>query len=269
MEEFDTRKDRKPFVRFNRKLFIQLNYEYIYVDNEVCIGYALNFTSPLIRGTMIRRYRRSLAEVRLESGEVETVYSPGLGQMRGCYEKGAPVMLSESPDPGRKHRLTWELINIGNVWVGVNPLTSRRILQESLEQSVLPSFHDYSLEQETIHDKKADLILQGMENTCFVNTFGVSWGEDGSAWFPDNSNQRLRDQFYGLAEIPQRGHRAVAFFLVQRADCANLRVSDDADTEDRDAITTAYNAGVEFLVYQANISFDMISLGKQIPFELR
>lgn len=216
---------------------------------------------------MIRRYRRSLAEVRLETGEVNTVYSPGLGQMRGCYKEGAPVMLSESPDPGRKHRLTWELINIDDVWIGVNPITARRVLQESLEQSLLPTFHDYTLEQESSHDKKADLILQGMEHTCFLNAFGVSWGENGSAWFPDNSNQHLREQFHTLAEIPKRGHRAVAFFLVQRNDCANLRIPEDADNSDRDAITAAHKAGVEFLVHQVNISFDMISLGMQIPFE--
>ncbi len=217
---------------------------------------------------MIRRYRRSLAEVRLETGEVETVYSPGLGQMRGCYKEGAPVMLSESPDPGRKHRLTWELINIDGVWVGVNPITARRVLQESLEQSLLPTFHDYTLEQESSHDKKADLILQGMEHTCFLNTFGVSWGESGSALFPDNSNQRLREQFLTLAEIPKRGHRAVAFFLVQRTDCTVLRIPDNADDADRRAITAAQQAGVEFLVHKADISFDMITLGTQISFEL-
>lgn len=226
------------------------------------------FPEPLIAGTLVRRFRRSLADVRLTNGKVVTVFSPGLGPMTGCSEPGRPVLLSDSRDANRKNRLTWELINMHETWVSVNPAHARRVVQESLEQHSIPTLTDYELQTEAFpgFGRKTDFILQGMERNCFVTVFSVSWAEHDVAMFPDAPSPRFRERIDELADISRRLHHAVALFIVLRPDCSRFRLVHFLDQNFADACEAATQAGVELLVYRATVTPGEVALGSPIPF---
>jgi sugar fermentation stimulation protein A len=226
----------------------------------------MKFRSPLIAGTIVKRYRRSLADVRLDNGNLVTVHSPALGPMMGCYRPGMPVLLSDSQDASRKHALTWELISIDDTWIGINPSVARRVLQESIESGKIPSLASYQIQRETRYglNRRTDLILQGMENNCFINAYSVSWVENGEALFPEAPNPRVCDQITELADITAQGHRAMVFLFVQRGDAVRLRLAEDIDQTIPGALLDARTAGVEIVAYRARITREEIELGDQI-----
>jgi len=234
---------------------------------EICgdeIG--MRFKTPLLQGTILKRYRRSLADVRLSSGKVVTVHSPGLGPMTGAYEPGSPVFVSDSQDTSRKHGLTWEMISIKGTWIGINPVVARKVLQESIEVGGFPSLTSYQIQRETRYglNKRADLILQGMENNCFINVYSVSWVENGDALFPDARNDRICEQVRSLSEVATNGHRAMIFFLVQREDARQFRFAGNIDPQTVKAIQEAQTLGVELFAYNARITPEEIFLGTQL-----
>jgi len=251
--------------------FLTFSQYIFYHDFEFARSHQLNarmkFRSPLIRGTIVKRYRRSLVDVKLDNGRIVTAHSPSLGPMTGCYEPGRPAMLSDSHDPNRKHPLTWELIDMGGIWVGVNPSAAKKVLVEAIDTSGIPSLAGYETLKETTYgrNKKTDLILQGMEHNCFINTYSVSWAENDVALFPDAVSTRATTQLRELAEIPTEGHRSIAFFLVQRSDCSRLTIAAGINSELQQALRGARNAGVEILVYRSVVSPEEITLGSPIP----
>jgi sugar fermentation stimulation protein A len=231
----------------------------------------MRFPSPLIKGSLIKKYRRSIADVRLEDGSVVTAHCPTMGPMNNIPEAGATVMLSDSGLESRRHQLTWELVEIDGKWVGVNSAVPRKVLVESIAQKLIPSLRGFSNIQVDVtygHGNKIDVMLEGMEHNCFINTFHVSWVDSGTALFPDAASPRLGKALEQLTEIAQQGHRAVAFFLVQRSDCSRFKPAEDVDRDFLKAMLAAQSAGAEFLVYQARISPEAITLGKPIPYSL-
>ncbi len=250
-------------------LFLLPIYGYIFTINSHACEYhraGMKFKSPLIAGTIVRRYRRSLADVKLENGEMVTVHSPALGPMTGCYRPGMPVLLSDSQDASRKHMLTWEMISIDDTWIGINPSVARRVLQESIESGRVPSLASYQVQRETRYglNRRTDLILQGMEDNCFINAYSVSWVEGGDALFPDAPNPRVCEQIAELADITAQGHRAMIFLLVQRGDAQRLRLADTVDAAIPEALRDARKAGVELVAYRARITMEEIDLGEEI-----
>ncbi len=231
----------------------------------------MRFPSPLIKGTLIKKYRRFIADVRLEDGSTVTAHCPTMGTMNGVTEPGRTVMLSDSGLDTRRHPLTWELIEIGGTLVGINSATPRKVLLESIELNLIPSFKgfgDVQVEATYGRGNKIDVMLQGMEHNCFINTFHVSWVENGVALFPDSPSPRMVKSVNQLAEIAQKGHRAVAFFLVQRADCSVFKPAEQVDRDFLKAMLAAQSTGAEIMVYRADITSEEITLGKPLPYSL-
>jgi len=98
----------------------------------------VRFLSPLVRGFLIRRYQRFLAEVRLENGRLVTAHCPNSGSMQGCNVPGREVLLSPVDNPKRKTRYTWELIHLPSTWVGINTLTANRLVAEAASAKLIP-----------------------------------------------------------------------------------------------------------------------------------
>lgn len=231
----------------------------------------MRFSSPLIRGTLVKKYRRFIVDVRLEDGTIVTAHCPTMGMMQGISEPGRQVMLSDSGLDTRRNRLTWELVDVNGTWVGVNSSLPAKVLVESIEEKRIPSLKGFTEVQVGAtygHGNKIDVMLLGMEHNCFINTFHVSWVENGVALFPDIPSPRMVKSIEQLTEIAPEGHRAVAFFLVQRSDCTMFRPAEDVDKIFLKAMLAAQGAGVEIMVYQASISPEAIMLGKSIPHSL-
>ena len=231
----------------------------------------MHFPSPLIKGTLVKKYRRFIVDVRLDDGSIVTAHCPTMGTMNAVPDAPRPVMLSDSGLEARRHKLTWELIDIDGTWVGVNSSLPRKVLIESIMQRLIPSLRGFGeLQADVTYGirNKIDVMLQGMEHNCFINTYHVNWVENNVALFPDAPSPRMTKSIQQLTEIARQGHRAVAFFLVQRADCTMFKPAEKVDKEFLKALLTAHSAGVEIMVYLAKITLEAITLGKSLPYSL-
>ena len=231
----------------------------------------MRFPGPLIKGTLVKKYRRFIVDVRLEDGTMVTAHCPTMGVMNVVPETGRPVMLSDSGLETRRHRLTWELIDIDGTWVGVNSSVPLRVLIESIEQHLIPSlkgFGEAQVEATYGHGNKIDVMLPGMELNCFINTFQVNWVENNVALFPDTPSPRMTKSVQQLTEIATQGHRAIAFFFVQRSDCSLFKPAEHVDKDFLKAMLTAQSAGVEIMSYRAHVTPKAITLGTPLPYSL-
>src|SRR5210317_23173 len=100
----------------------------------------MQFDQELQPGKLVRRYKRFLADIKLDNNETITVHCPNSGSMLGCSEPGSPVMLSRSDNPKRKYPQTLEMVQVGTVWVGVNTALTNRLVREALENGVIKEF---------------------------------------------------------------------------------------------------------------------------------
>jgi sugar fermentation stimulation protein A len=194
-----------------------------------------------------------------------------MGVMNAIPEAGSRVMLSDSGLETRRHRLTWELIEINGTWVGVNSSVPRRVLLESIDQHLIPSlkgFGEVQVDATYGHGNRIDMMMQGMEHNCFINAFPVNWVENNVALFPDIPSPRMTRSVQQLAEIAKQGHRAVGFFFVQRGDCSLFRPAEQVDRDFLKAMLAAESAGVEIMPYRGNITPEEITLGTPLPYSL-
>jgi len=241
----------------------------------------LPFDPPLIPGTLIRRYKRFLVDVRLQHGEQVVAHTPNTGSMTGCSDPGSRVFLSRSPNPGRKLPLTLEIVQTkGGVMVGVNTLLPNRLMHHALLQHAVPELAGYDAVRREVAvgpaatsgqrapHSRLDLMLGRSPPLCYVEIKNVTLVLDGAAAFPDAVTTRGRRHLTELETLAQKGHRAVILFLVQRADCDSLRPADDIDPEYGAALRQAVCSGVEPLAYQAAVSPAGIGLWRAIPVEL-
>lgn len=231
----------------------------------------MKFPSPLLHGTLLKRYRRFLVDVELDDGNTVTAHCPNSGILRDCCEPGRPVLLFDTQNRARRHTLNWEYIDVAGTWVGINPKVCRRVMQEAIEAKEIPSlsfYHDMERDATYGIRTKIDVILHGMEKNGFVNLYQVTWARDGVALFPDEEHPRAVQSLKQLAEIARQGHHAAALFLVAREDCSKLRPAEDVDRDVLKALLDAEKEGVEILVYQARITPEGMELGNPIPHSL-
>ncbi len=186
-------------------------------------GYEL---PPLIKGKFLRRYKRFLADIELEDGEVVTAHCPNSGSMKGCACPGADAWISQSTNPKRKLKYTWELTRIDGTFIGINTLVPNRLVKESVENNLVPELSGYSRiksEVKTSAHTRLDLMLANQHaNPCFVEIKNCTLVENGVAMFPDAVTTRGQKHIQELEALAADGNRAVLFFLVQRTDAHTL-----------------------------------------------
>lgn len=232
----------------------------------------MKFVSPLIPGILVKKHRRSLVDVKLESGSIVTAHCPTRAALNGCTDAGSPVMLSDSGDPTRRNPFTWELVRVRTTWVCVNAGAPAEVLYETVKAGTLPGFTDiHEIQRDALYGRgsRIALVLHGMEQNCFINVYSVTWGDNGDALFPDAPNPRVTTSIRELTEIAEQGHRAVAFFFVQRGDCTVFKPAETVDKDFLKAMIAAEGGGVEMLVHGAQITMDGITLGDRLPYALR
>ena len=231
----------------------------------------MKFPTPLVSGTLIKRYRRSLVDVKLEDGSTVTAHCANVTPMLGCYQPGNRVILSDSGNRARRHRLTWELIEMDGTWVCIDTAVARKVVYEALQERAIPSlaqYHDVDREGTYGAGSKVDLILHGMEQNCFMNIYPITWVENGIALYPDYRSSRATDSLLRLTDIVKDGHSAVVFFLVQRSDCTRFKPAEKIDRALLKALLKLENTGAEIFVYRAAVTPDEITIGVPIPYSL-
>ena len=227
----------------------------------------MRFSSPLIRGVLIRRYQRFLADVQLENGQLVTAHCPNSGSMQGCNIPGREVLLSPADDPERKTRYTWELIHLPSTWVGVNTLTANRLLAEAARDNMVPELgpFDKLLREVKLGHSRIDFCLVRDGRSLFVEVKNVTLVEDGTALFPDAPTIRGRKHLQTLMDALDQGHRATMFYVVQREDAQRFSPAAHIDPAYAQTLQRAHKAGVNIIAYGARVSPKKIYLDTPIP----
>jgi sugar fermentation stimulation protein A len=231
----------------------------------------MRFKSPLLAGTLIQRYKRFLADVRLPSGEVVTAHCTNTGSMMGCKEPGSAVYISRSDNQNRKLLYTWELIRADNTWVGINTLHPNKLVPEAVQAGRIDELCDFDhlrREVKVSAHSRLDLCLEGRNGSCFVEIKNVTLAVHGAAAFPDAVSERGTRHLKELIRLKRQGHRAAIVFVIQRGDCDSFRPADEIDQEYGRWLRRAINAGVEALPYRAKVTPKEILLTEKIPVKL-
>jgi len=229
--------------------------------------------SPLIGGTLIKRYKRFLADVTLDNGQTVTATCPNTGSMMGLVEPGIRVWLSESNSPTRKYRHTWEMVELakGNARVGINTGRPNRIVRDAIERGSVAELNGYgSIANEVKYgvNSRIDLLLKADDRPdCYVEVKNVTLSRSpGLAEFPDAVTARGAKHLDELANMVRAGARAVMFYLVQRDDCERFALAGNIDNTYLQAFARAREAGVEAVAYSCKLDLEQIALDKSLPF---
>ncbi len=230
------------------------------------------FPEPLIKGTLIKRYKRFMADVQLEDGSVVTAHCPNSGSMKTCNEPGWQVLLSESDNPKRKLKYTWEQVHNGTCWIGVNTILANKLAVEAIQKGWIPELNGYDkLETERKYgqNSRIDILLSSDEEKCYVEVKNVTLvEEDGFYKFPDSVTTRGLKHLYELREMVAQGNRAVMLFAIQRSDGSLFKAAEMIDPKYASALKEVHRQGVEILVYRAEINPKGIELKFKTNFTL-
>ena len=231
----------------------------------------MRFSSELIRGILIQRYQRFLADVRLPSGEIVTAHCTNTGSMTGCKEPGSVVYISRSDKESRRLLYTWEIIEVGRTWVGINTMLPNRLVAEAIANGAIPELKGYdNIRREVVtrQGTRLDLCLDGVIGSCFVEVKNVTLAVDGVAAFPDAVSERGTKHLKELIWLRRKGHRAALVFVIQRNDCTVFRPADEIDAVYGRWLRRAVKAGVETLPYMAYVTPKEIILKERLPIRL-
>jgi sugar fermentation stimulation protein A len=225
----------------------------------------MDFPSPLIPCTFLRRYKRFLADVRFASGREATVHCANPGSMTGCATPGWDAMVSESGNPARKLPYTLELIHNGACWIGVNPALANTVAAEGMKEGKVPELSGFTeLRREAAwgDGTRFDFLLSGRQGACYVEVKSVTLATgDGCCAFPDAITARGARHIRELLAARAAGHRAVLLFVVQRSDGRKgFRAAAGIDPVYAEALRQAHAAGLEVYAHLAEVSPQSITL---------
>jgi len=244
----------------------------------------MQYDQPLISGTLIKRYKRFLADVRLEDGSEITVHCPNTGSMKNCAEPGWPVWLWDSQNPKRKYQHSWEWVAVqGKFKACINTTRANQLVAEALENKVISELSDYSKTQgePKVEDGRLDFLLHAdesdtPESKAYVEVKSVTLlndlqgenSEPGLGSFPDAVTDRGLKHLKRLLALHQQGYRAVLLFCVAHEGIERVRPADEIDPKYGAALRDVVAQGVEVLAYRVDFGDDNMALTRRIPVEL-
>lgn len=230
----------------------------------------MDFPQPLMRGTLVSRYKRFFADVILEDGAAVTAHCPNPGAMLGVNTPGLPVWLSRSDDPKRKLAHTLEFVEVDGGLAGVNTMAPNRLVAEALAADAVPELTGYATHRREVkygEASRVDFLLEHPDRArCWLEIKNCHLSRTkGLAEFPDCVAARSSKHLRELEAMATAGDRAVVLFVVQRTDCERFQACAELDPKFAAALDHAAAAGVEVLVYTARMSPQAVSLSHRIP----
>lgn len=218
----------------------------------------MKFPEPLIKGHLIRRYKRFLADVRLPDGTEVTAHCPNTGSMLGCQPPNGRVWLSTSNNPARKLPYTWELVETApGALACVNTARPNAQAREAIEAGRISELVDYRHCRSEVRygeeKSRIDLLLSGHESKpdAWVEVKNVTLEENGRGFFPDAVTTRGQKHLRELMAQVALGDRAVLFFVVNHTGIETVQPADHIDPHYGQLLRQACEAGVEIIAYRA------------------
>lgn len=231
----------------------------------------MRFDTKLVEAYFTRRLNRFAALVDMDGEEV-MVHVANTGRMRELLTPGRPVLLLRlAGKPERKTAFDLMLVDLGFTLCSTDSRLPPHLVEEAfLERRLKPfaGFHEARREV-TYEESRFDLMLTGVEGICYVETKSVNLVEDRVALFPDAPTERGVKHLGTLVKAVEAGHRAAAFFVIQRPDAEAFRPHPTADPAFADALRSASASGVEVYAYNCHVTPSHISIQRSIPVMLR
>ncbi len=222
----------------------------------------------LIKGSLIKRYKRFLADIILEDGQKITAHVPNSGAMTSCIEENCPVWVSFHNNPKRKLKYTLELTKIGNHLICTNTSIANKIAVEAIKDGTIKELQGYSslkAEQKYGQNSRIDILLENKDDKCYIEVKSVTLKLEDKLAFPDTITTRGTKHLKELKNMVKEGHRAVMLYIIQRTDkTTNFSIAKEIDKQYYETFKEVTKEGVEILVYQSNISFKEITINKKI-----
>ena len=227
----------------------------------------MKFTKSLIKGKLIRRYKRFFADVKINK-KIVTAHCPNTGSMKGLIEEGNEVYLQKNDDPKRKLKYGLEIIKANKKLVGVNTHLANKIVNHGLENNLVSELKNSdTIRSEVFFDKKTrfDFLLEKNNQKIFVEVKNVTLFRDKeTAEFPDAITSRGSKHLLTLIDAIKKGYKSYLIFLVQVQNMKKFKIARDIDNEYYKNYLIAKNSGVNFLAYRCKISLKEILIEKKI-----
>ena len=236
----------------------------------------MRFPSKLVSATLARRYKRFLADVVFDSGDMATVHVANPGPMTGLDRPFSRIWLSDSGNELRKFPLTWEFaeadLGSGPELVGVNTTQANLLVADALAAGQIPELRPYSSVRRQVkygEGSRIDFLLEEPAHPpCYLEVNNVHFmRRPRLAEFPDTLTDRGAAQLDELAALRTSGARVILLFIIQIASAERLAIARDIDPAYAEAFARARLRGVEALAWRCRLSADGIEMVAPIPVE--
>ncbi len=222
----------------------------------------MKFTSTLIKGKLIKRYKRFFVDIKVNNLTV-TAHCPNTGSMMGLLEKGNNVWLTKNDNPQRKLKFTLEMIEVNNVIIGVNTHRANRIVENGLKNNLIKEFKsikiikpEFKFSKDTRFDFLCDKNIIEVKNVTLSRKYRL-------AEFPDAITSRGSKHLKNLINSIKRGYKPYVLFLTQIQDINKFKIAKDIDKNYYDNYLLAKKAGVNFLAYRCALNTKEIKIEKK------
>ena len=227
----------------------------------------MEFTKSLVKGKLIKRYKRFFTDVKLGK-EIVTAHCPNTGSMKGLMDEGNEVYLLPNNDPKRKLKYGLEIIKSRKNLVGVNTHMANRIVEHGLKNNLINELkNNSSIKPEVFFNKETrfDFLLEKKKQKIFVEVKNVTlFRNRDMAEFPDAPTTRGIKHLLTLIHAINKGYKTFLIFLVQIQNMKYFKIAKDIDEEYYKTYLIAKKAGVNFLAYRCDISSKKIFIDKKL-----
>ena len=219
--------------------------------------FILIFSPPLKKATLIKRYKRFLADVVLSDQQETTIHCANTGAMTGCATENDTVWYSQSTNPKRKYPFSWEITQTQQGhYICVNTQRGNQLVEEALTQGKIKEFQHYKTLQREVkygsENSKVDFKLQTNNNqSIYIEVKSVTLLKNGQGYFPDAVTTRGQKHLRELIEMVEQGHRAVLLFAVLHTGIHSVKAASFVDPKYAELLALAKSKGVELLAYKA------------------
>ncbi len=228
----------------------------------------MRFQKPLVKGTLLKRYKRFLADVKLENGETVTAHCTNSGTMKTAIEEGAEVYLTHHNNPNRKTQYTWEMIKINGHWVGINTNHPNQIAFEAVKNGEIEKLQGYTSVKREVKKGKSriDIFASNEKEACFIEVKNVTMKSGKKAVFPDAVTVRGLKHLNELIEARAEGYRAVMLYVIQRMDVDSFGPAREIDPEYSKKLDEAIEKGVEVIAVQVKVTPEEIRIEREVDY---
>ncbi len=229
------------------------------------------FEKRNIQGTLVRRYKRFIADIELLSGNIVQAHCPNTGSMKSILVPGGDVLLSESDNPERKFRYTWELARVNGVWAGINTMIPNLVVEEAVLNGEFPGIEHFdNIRREVPYGvrSRVDLLVEQNGKKLYIEVKNVTLVEEGRALFPDSVTARGTKHLRELMKMKEQGHRAIMVYFVHREDAHVFSPAVEIDPLYAETLKEACRAGIEIIPLLTKVTPQETSITGTLPYEL-